>query len=133
MANLLTRLTTIGVASLPLPQERTAEILGRQQARVAGPDQAPEPRVSIFINPQALTFPVAVALVKGAWEGLKLTPLPAAGTTWFPFLACLVIGVLITVDNLMAETMTRSIRGLGVIIGILNSLVMFAAVLGISR
>jgi hypothetical protein len=127
MANLLARMTTIGVAPAGEP---AAEVFGTKKG---APDRAPGTRVSIFINPQALTFPMAVGLVKGGWEALKHAPLPGMETTWFPFGACLAIGVIITINNLTAQKMTTSMRWLGVFIGILNSLVMFSAVLGVSK
>ena len=79
---------------------------------------------------KALTFPVAVAPVKRAWEAGTLVP--AAG--WFPLVARLLIGVIITIDNLMAQKkVTLPMRVMGLFISVLNSLVMFAAVLGLSR
>jgi|GEM_PF-5065647 len=89
-------------------------------------------RMSIFIRPQALTFPVVVGLVKVGWEGLQRLPISWAGQLWLPFTACLLIGLLISLEHLRVEKFSWPMRILGLTTGLLNSCVMFAAVLGIS-
>jgi hypothetical protein len=113
-------------------EERTGQLFKKS----TGPPKKTAPRVqrvSIFIPPQALTFPIAVGLVKVAWEGFKRLPVSWAGTLWLPFGACLLIGMLITLENIRAGNLSARMRLLGLFVGMLNSCVMFAAVLGITK
>jgi hypothetical protein len=88
-------------------------------------------RVPIFIHPKALTFPIVVALVKGAWLAAATLPFQWAASRWFPFSACLILGLLVTISNLSEQKVRVLDWIFGLAIGILNSLVIFGAVVGI--
>ncbi len=133
MRNLLSQLTMVAV---PPEGNQEEERVGQVNAKSIAKSEYAKPRlqrVSIFISPQALTFPVAVALVKIAWEGFKKLPVLWADTLWLPFAACLLIGLIITIDNLRTEKLSLPMYALGLFVGLLNSCVMFAAVLGITK
>jgi hypothetical protein len=124
MARWIAKLTMAGVAP--------AKTAGAEGKDVAGGNKpAEEQRISVFTRPQALTYPVAVALVKGGWEAVKTLHVGWLASPWVPLLTCLVIGGVIAWDNLRTEKPGAPMYVLGVVVGILNSLVMYAAVLGI--
>lgn len=133
MPSLLSQLTMVAVPSEGSQEE---ERVGQVHAKsITTPKHARSrlQRVSIFIPPQALTFPVAVGLVKIAWEGLRKLPGAWADTLWLPFAACVIIGLIISIDNLRTEKLSLPMHMLGLFVGLLNSCVMFAAVLGITK
>ena len=71
-------------------------------------------------------------MVKTAWEAAKILPVPWATSIWFPFGTCLFLVLLITISTLIEEKPTIYGWIFGLFIGLLNSLVVFAAVMGIS-
>ena len=93
------------------------------------PDRSSD--VPIFIHPKALTFPILVGLVKGAWLAASQLPIAWPASIWFPFSLCILLGLLIAVSNLTEQKLRFSSWALGVSIGLLNSLVVFGAVIGI--
>lgn len=101
----------------------------RQADSAAAADQ--ETTVPIFINPKALTFPILVALVKGAWTALALLPSHLTSSIWFPFVACLALGLLVAISNLLEQKAKLMDWIFGLVIGLLNSLVIFGAVVAI--
>jgi|HubBroStandDraft_1064217.scaffolds.fasta_scaffold55900_2 hypothetical protein len=103
---------------------------------VAAPGKAAPKRdrsndIPIFIHPKALTFPILVGLVKGAWLAVSQLPVAWPSSIWFPFSMCLLLGLLIAISNLTEQKLRFSAWALGVSIGLLNSLVVFGAVIGI--
>lgn len=88
-------------------------------------------KASVFASPKSLSFPILVALIKGAWEAAKVLPAPVLNTMWFPFLAALILGMLITISNLNEEKPSTTGWVIGMVIGLLNSLVVFGAIIGI--
>lgn len=133
MQSLLSRLTMVSVSrDAKTEDERTGEVFAKKPAGA----QATKPsadQIAIFIRPQALTFPIVVGVVKVAWEGFMRLPVSWAGSLWVPFAACLFIGFVITIESVRIEKLSIPMSTLGVFIGILNSFVMFAAVLGITK
>ena len=135
MANFLSQLTMVKVpspvAAAPAP---AAEILANKKvSKAAAKTSSNEGRVSIFVNPKTVTYSVAVCLVKGAWAGFEKLPVEALHSVWVPFILCLVIGMTVAINNLQEEKLTKSMYVLGLVIGVINSSMMFAAVLGISK
>jgi len=90
-------------------------------------------KIPIFIHPKALTFPILVALVKSAWTAASVLPVAWSRTVWFPFGSCILLGLLIAVSNLAEEKARASEWISGIIIGLLKSLVVFGAVVGIHK
>ncbi len=120
MANLLARLTMDWV---PVSGRRT---------RAPGPPGAPPgEHIPIFTNPKALTFPIVVGLSKAAWEALKALPAPWLASAWVPFVICMAFGMTIAVTNLLEEKPPPPRWALGFFAGLLNSCVIFGAVMGI--
>jgi hypothetical protein len=115
------------------PKPRAAEILRRETSDSHRERVEETERTSIYIHPKALTFPIAVALVKGSWEVLKLVFGANAESLMFPLGACLILGMLITVSNLIEEKPPYIGWALGLAVGLLNSLVICGAVIGISK
>jgi len=109
-----------GLAPLVLPAE-------------PGKEQQKEIEVPIFINLKALTFPVLVGLVKGAWAAASLLPVTWATSVFVPLIMCLVLGILIAISNLLEQNLRVIDWVAGIAIGLLNSLVVFGAVMGIPR
>lgn len=132
MLSLLARLTT---AQVPAPALARLPDASAKRFLIDLPAQTPPAAatsVPIYSNFKALTFPILVGLVKGAWTGVKLLPVPWFATMWFPFVACMVLGLLITASDVQVQKGTL-LQTLGnIAVGILNSIVTFAAVLGIS-
>ncbi|WP_445627975.1 hypothetical protein [Nostoc sp. DSM 114167] len=102
--------------------------------RLSDEDQPTTPKVSIFTNEKSLTFPVLVALVKGSWESLQQLPISSTKSIWLPFCTCIILGILIAISNLKEEKPSPLYHEwfLGIGIAILNSLVVFGAVVGVS-
>lgn len=125
MANLLARLTMANV-----PGARTGRLFGLGSDEKEGTAQAND-LSPIFIHPKAISFPVAVGLVKGAWEAAKSSPISWLHSPWFPLGACIAIGLLIAVSNLLELKAKPLAWVIGLIVGGLNSLVVFGAVMGI--
>jgi hypothetical protein len=98
-----------------------------------GRESGKQMEVPIFINPKALTFPVLVGLVKGAWASASLLQVSWATSVFLPLIICLLLGILIAVANLLEQNLRFIDWIIGVAIGLLNSLVVFGAVMGISR
>src|SRR5262249_9937845 len=113
MANFLARWTMDWV---PTAAPRAVP---REEA--GGPEVPPGEPVPIFTNPKALTFPIIVGLVKGAWEALKALQQPWISYPWIPFGLCLALGLAITVANLIEENPKPIGWVLGVCVGLLNS------------
>ena len=115
----LTRITNVRVSRRP------ADV-----AQLAGDSES----VAFFGNPRALTFPVIVGLVKGAWAALQGFTPSLSQATWIPLLLCLALGMLVTIAGLADQR--PSLKPLnwliGLVVGFLNCLVMFGAVLSIS-
>jgi hypothetical protein len=88
--------------------------------------------VPIFTNYKSLTFVAVGGLVKVAWEGAKLLPGARLDTVWFPFIACLIFALLISISNLIEEKPPVFGWIFGLIFGLVNSLVIFAAVMGVT-
>jgi hypothetical protein len=109
---------------------RVSSILRAGSGRAAEEEEQ-TPTVPIFIHPKALTFPVLIALVKGAWAGAMLLPLPWAASIWFPLVACMILGLLIAISNLLEQKVGTLTWIFGLVIGLVNSLVVFAAVVAI--
>lgn len=80
------------IANLTMATVRPSSEVVRQADSDAGTGQ--KTSVSVFIHPKALTFPVLVALVKGAWSALAILWAPLSSSVWFPFVACLTLGSL---------------------------------------
>jgi len=123
VANLLARLTMAKVPAQPA---------GTNERGGAPPAPQPSDQIPIFTNPKALTFPIVVGLVKGAWEALKALQTSWASSPVVPFVMCLVLGMAITVANLIEEKPKPTGWVIGLCVGLLNSLVIFGAVMGIS-
>lgn len=87
--------------------------------------------VPIFIHPRALTYPIMVALVKGGWSAMALLPLRSTSSIWFPFIASLLLGILVAISNLTDQRAKLLEWIVGLVIGLLNSLVIFGAVVSI--
>jgi hypothetical protein len=92
---------------------------------------------SIFASPQALTFPMSVGLIGGAWGALQFLGTGWTKSEWIPFAMSLIIGATITFPAVWDEVQKQTepvyrgyvwFRGSGV--GLLNSLVLFGAVAG---
>jgi hypothetical protein len=134
--NWLNRLTLIPRSTeIRLPPTGAAE---RLDDAAAPPSKSPADRPtevsqSIFISYRSLTFPAAAALVKTAWAALQAAMIPGIGGVWFPLTACLILGVLIALANLSEEKPKPLGWVIGLVIAVLNSLVLFAAVLGVSK
>jgi hypothetical protein len=89
-------------------------------------------KVSVFIDPKALTYPVSIAVVKAIWEGLKTLPSTGLDSPWVPFALCLILAALITISNLTEESAPPTKWIISMVIGLLNGLVLYAAVMGVS-
>lgn len=89
--------------------------------------------IPIFINPKALTFPVLVGLVKGAWASAVLLPVGWVTSVFVPLTMCIVLGLLIAVSNLLDQKLRFVDWISGVLIGLCNSMVIFGAVMAIPR
>ena len=112
--------------------ERRAEIL-RESGKPKVAPKAPEGQpTSIYISPKALTYPILVGVVKVAWAVLIAVLGSVAETKFIPLAICVVLGMLITVANLQEEKPSLVYWAIGLGIGLLNSLVVCGAVLGIS-
>lgn len=125
MANLIARLTMI--AQPAAEREVSAQGLRKNvSAKTASID-----RIPIITNYKSLTYPIVIALVKAAWEAIKLIPAPWVTSAWLPLTLCLALGILIGVSNLATEKPPLFGWFLGLFLALLNSLVMFGAVMGI--
>ncbi len=98
-------------------------------ADTQGTGPANQHKVTTFITQEALTYPVAVALIAGLWVGLQqlasffrspLVPLLLA-------IAAVAIGVLITWDDIKSG----SKRTAAILLGAFNAGLVWLAVLGI--
>jgi hypothetical protein len=120
------------MAELPIPkEEETVLYRAGKQVPAEKKEQAQANRLPIFIHPKALTFPIFVALVKGAWAAVSVLPLEWGKTVWFPFVLCMLLGLLVVVSNLTEHKVGALDWITGMAIGFLNSLVVFGAVVGI--
>lgn len=130
---------TMARAPKAAPQADIQQLKDTAPGEVAAPagGYGGKPLIPIFINPKTLQVPILVGLVKGAWEATKALPASTASTyltsTWFPFAACTILGILITVSNLREDKAPALMWIVGLIIGFLNSMVVFGAVMGITR
>jgi hypothetical protein len=123
--SLINRLTTLPPAAPPA--ELQAEDKEAPPAKVEGPREA------IFIDYRTLTFSAAVGLVQMAWLGLQAVEPSWFASRWWPLGMCLAIGMLVTVANLVDQKVVKRIDWVGgLLVGLLNSIVMCAAVLGIN-
>ena len=135
MANLLARLTMVR----PKPRRGTvlaenlpASAVGGEGGPGIPPAGAASEPIPILINAKALTYPLMVALVKGAWEAAKVLPVPWAASIWVPFTLCMVLVLLVAVSNL-TETKANLFGWLfGLFVAGVNGLVVFGAIVGIS-
>jgi hypothetical protein len=83
MKSLLSKLTMVDVPVEGGQEgERTAEVLARGTGSPR-PATRRQEQVSIFIRPQALTFPVVVGIVKVGWEGIQRLPISWGGRYGF--------------------------------------------------
>jgi hypothetical protein len=74
---------------------------------------------------------VIVVLVKGAWAALQGLQVSWAESRVVPLVLCLLLGMALTVANLLEEKPKPTGWVIGLLVGLLNSLVTFGAVLGI--
>jgi hypothetical protein len=127
------------IARLTMP--RLPEVPGKaviQQDRAMAPaapsGNGPE-RFPIFTNPKAIQFPVLVGLVKGAWVAAEALPPAGAclASVWFPFLSSVFLGLLIAISNLIEEKPKIIGWIFGLVVGFLNSMVVFGAVMGLTK
>lgn len=145
MANWLTRATMVpgimaapAAAVAPAAGEAAPAAAAATAATAAGTAAAPQtPRGSVFVSWQALTYPAAVGLIKGAWSALQLLK-PALPNVDFtspllPFFLSIMVGLLITVSSLHEEKTDLFGWVRGIAIGFLNSCVLFGAVMGLSK
>lgn len=121
MANVLARLTMTWVP----PRARHSPTREPSAIEPAGE------RIPVFTSPKALTFPIVTGLVKAAWDTLKAVQLDWASSPLVPLVMCVALGMAITVANLLEEKPKPMGWVLGLAVGLLNSLVICGAVLGI--
>jgi hypothetical protein len=120
-----------GIARLTMSRPKGSELLVLPAEPIK--ERGKQMEVPIFINPKALTFPVLVGLVKGAWASASLLPVSWATSVFVPLIMCLVLGILIAISNLLEQNLRVIDWITGIAMGLLNSLVVFGAVMGIPR
>lgn len=124
MADFLTHLTMAPVRTFVAP-----EALADAAPPQAHPDVT---NVPIYSNFKALQFPGIAALVKTVWLILgTATHMPVFTSVWFPLIVCVALGLLITINDLQAQKGTWLQNVGGLLVGVLNSIVVFGAVVGI--
>lgn len=89
--------------------------------------------ISIITNPKALTFPLIVGFVKVGWEGLKILPISNFASNWIPFVLCVFLGMTIAVTNLSEEKPSKVGWFIGLALGLIQCLMIFAAVMGVTK
>jgi hypothetical protein len=133
--DIVRNLTTIG---RPLPKEPPSGPAADMLA-VGSRTQSAEPQLqgSVFTSAQALTYPVAVVLIGGAWAALQRLSAPWTESQWVPLIASLALGGIITFPSISQEVANQYSRHdrifvcvRGILVGALNSLVLFGAVAG---
>ena len=97
--------------------------------------EATQPGLNVFLTPQSIaTFPVASLAVTIVWRlAAKLSP-NHGKSSWVPVITALIIGGVIFMGGLSDEdTKPKSTRPwiVSVVVGILNSLFLAAAALGL--
>lgn len=107
----------------------------QSRAAVLAPGQ---PSDSVFVSPQSLTFPVAVLLIGGAWAAVRQLSADWGSHKWVPFGMSLIVGGVISIPAILDEVGANPGRKTfiwirGIVVGLLNSLVLFGAVLGASK
>jgi hypothetical protein len=88
-----------GIASLTMATPKNAAPLVLPAG--AGAKRGKTAEVPIFINLKALTFPILVGLIKGAWAAVSLLPVAWATSVFGPLIMALVLGILIAISNLL--------------------------------
>jgi len=111
--------------------------VGQRPAGASTVSSQPQAGTSVFASAQALTFPVAVVLIGGGWSALQLLTNPWMHTLWVPLLLSLLVGAIITFPSVSEEAAGNAARSgrafiwfRGIVIGTLNSLVLFGAIAG---
>lgn len=85
----------------------------------------------VFITPQSLaTFPGASLAVLVIWKTLGLLTPALGSSNWVPFIASLVVGVVIYLVSITAN-MTSQDKLVGLFLGILNSFYIALFVIGV--
>ena len=113
---------------------RQGVTLGHTEAASSTPaPTGTENRVAIITNPKALTFPLVVAIVKTAWEGLKMLPVESLSSIWVPFILTMALGFIITIYNLSEEKPSTGGWVTGITLGLVQSIMLFSAVMGITN
>jgi hypothetical protein len=134
MSSLINKYTRISLkklgSSTAVPdQSKKSGTNNQSVAATAGGDE----KISIITNPRALTFPIVVGLVKAGWEGLKMLPVPQLTSIWLPFALCVLLGMVIACMNLSEEKPGKGGWALGLVLGLVQCLMLFAAVMGITK
>ena len=121
LQNLLVRLTAYGYNMQMGKVEKDISL-----------DQEPQSLQSVFIDYKALTYPVLLGLIRGSWEGLKLLQAPWTQSLYTPFVISIILGILITYSTLEQRDPTPKILDwiAGFFVGLLNSCIIFSAVVG---
>jgi hypothetical protein len=93
-------------------------------------------KVSEFLTVQSLTnFAAMTGAITVAWKALKTVSASSFSTQWTPFVMALIWLAVSLIATATQEPAVRKSFGFwatGIFIGILNSLVLFSAVIGIT-